>query len=301
MFDIFNQVQEPPQDDAVYSNEKKIPVGNVFVISVGGSLIVNETPNPEMLQKIANAVSSLHDSGKKIVLVVGGGKTARNYVEAFGSLNNFEKDLLGIQITRANAFLLASYIPNAHKEVLSEITHAKSILDSGKIPVFGGLMPFFTTDAVGALLAEYLGGSFINLTNVAGIYNADPKEFAEAKRFDEISYSRLVSMISDVGSMPGQNVVLDLACCMILQRSRIPAVVLDGNDTDNFSNYIRGFSFVGTVIKENAQEEISSEEIEELMPKKKPRKKKKSNASEKIKVYRDDEPFSARDINNLKL
>ncbi len=275
MFDIFNTVNEEYTADEHMRNRDtsaSMPPsppgqsysGDLFVVSIGGSLIIDENgPNPEKIRAIAEAISSLHSSGKRLVLVVGGGKTARSYVDAARTFtqNNFELDLLGIHITRANAMLVADALPNAHKEILTEIARAKEIMDSGKIPIFGGLMPFFTTDSVAALLSEYLGGAFVNLTNVDGIYDSNPNENPGAKRFEKIGYGKLISLIVQSGSVPGQNVVLDLAACMILQRSKIRGVVLNGNDLNNFSNYVNGYSFTGTTIHEIEGEPVFEESL----------------------------------------
>ncbi|HIH10428.1 MAG TPA: UMP kinase [Candidatus Diapherotrites archaeon] len=260
MFDIFENVlkeqEQTPHESAQPAANANMAYGNsgdVFVVSVGGSLLIDESgPDAGKIRQIAGTISSLHSAGKRLVLVVGGGKTARSYVEAMRSLNanNFTLDMLGIHITRANAMLVAGAIPAAHPQILTEITQARQALDTGKIPVFGGLMPFFTTDSVGALLAEYLGGRFVNLTNVDGVYDSNPNENPGAKMLEEIGYRRLISMVVAAGSKPGQNVVLDLAACLILQRSNIPAVVLNGNDMPNFSNYLNGYSFKGTVIRD---------------------------------------------------
>jgi len=296
MFDMFNQEESSQEtQESDYESNSNVPTGDTFVISIGGSLLVKAKPDAEKIMQIAEAISSLHSSGKRVVIVVGGGKIARNYVEVMADVNNFEKDLMGIKLTHANAFLLASQISEAHKEVLTEIPKAKELLDVGKIPVYGGLMPFFTTDAVAALLAEFLGATFVNLTNVDGIYNEDPKDYPDAKRYDEISYISLIDLISSSGSEPGQNVVLDLACCMILKRSNIPAVVLDGNDIENFKNYVNGYSFTGTAIKEVASEPIDSEEVDELMNKPKRKTKKKR----KIKAHKSNEPFSADHVDKM--
>ncbi|PIN85145.1 MAG: hypothetical protein COV47_03570, partial [Candidatus Diapherotrites archaeon CG11_big_fil_rev_8_21_14_0_20_37_9] len=145
MFDMF---QEQSETESYSSpNPSYSRVGSIYVVSIGGSLLVKAKPDWEMLQRFSEIISLLHSQGKRIVLVVGGGKIAREYVEAMKSIgaNNFEQDLMGINITRANAFLVASSIMGAHKEVLVNVADAKKILDSGKIPVFGGLMPFFTT------------------------------------------------------------------------------------------------------------------------------------------------------------
>ncbi len=273
--------------------------GNIFVVSIGGSLIVDENgPNPEKIRVIADAVSALHSQGKQFVLVVGGGKSARSYVEAMRSLgaNNFVQDLAGINVTRVNALLVAHAIHNAHKNVLDDFFAAKEIIDAGKIPVFGGHIPFFTTDSVGALIAEALNGTFVNLTNVDGIYDSDPAVNSEARRFDEISHGHLVRLIMQSGSTPGQNVVLDLACCLILQRSKIRAVVLNGNDMQNFSNYINDYSFVGTLIRETASDAgfVVSEhnsETEITTPKTTRRRRKKSAARITRDDYKPPDPY----------
>lgn len=275
MFDIFNT------DSASSMPNASVSTGDIYVVSIGGSLIFNEnSPDPEKIKAVADVISQLHYSGKKFVLVVGGGRAARRYVEAARALglNNFEQDLLGIHLTRANATLVAAAIPNAWKKVLQDVRESKGIIDEGKIPVFGGLMPLFTTDTVGALIAEYLNATFVNLTNVKGIYDSDPNENPQAQMLDEISYSRLISLIAGSGSKPGQNVVLDLPCCMILQRSKVPAVVLNGNDLSNFAAFVRGEQFTGTVIREIYEEsgEIgdSDEMAEDVGEKeKKPRKR----------------------------
>lgn len=291
MFDMFQG-----NDEASPLPAAAPQAGDTFVVSVGGSIIFGEDgPSPEKIRAIADVINQLHYSGKKIAVVVGGGKTARAYVEASRALalNNFEQDILGIQVTRANAALVAAAIPNAHKEILTEITRAKQVLDDGKIPVFGGVLPFFTTDSVAALIAEFLNATFVNLTNVDGIYDSNPKDNPEAVMFSEISYSRLVSLVLAAGSVPGQNVVVDLPCAMILKRSRVPAVVLNGNDLNNFSAYINGQSFVGTVIREIPGEDSEAEMKENVSdfteidsPEKKPRKKRARKPA--VKKAKDD-------------
>ena len=74
--------------------------------------------------------------------------------------------------------------------------------------------------------------------------------------------------------------MLDFACCLILQRSKIPAVVLSGSDMSNFSNYVNGYSFTGTVIHEIENDIIGEsslvekmDEINQDIPQKKRRKK----------------------------
>lgn len=222
----------------------------VFVLSVGGSILIGDQPRVEVLQAVGKQISELHQEGYSIILVCGGGVTARNYVNAMKTLgaNNYQMDDVGIDSTRLNVRLLIQATPGAHQRVVTSVKEAKDVLLSGQIPVLGGLIPGFTTDSVGALVAEYVEGTFVNLTNVDGIYDVDPRNNPNAKRFETLDYATLVDMIAQKVSKPGQNLVLDLACCSILKRSKIPAVILNGNDLENWANFIRGKEFVGTTI-----------------------------------------------------
>lgn len=219
---------------------------------MGGSILIGEQPRVDVIKAVGKKLEALHQEGHRLVLVCGGGVVVRHYVNAMRELgaNNFEMDIVGINLTRVNAQLLIQAIPSAHVDVLTAVRDAQSVLDTGKIPIFGGLMPGFTTDSVGALIAEYLGAEFVNLTNIDGIYDSDPKKNPDAKRYETISYADLVQMISKGVSQPGQNVVLDLVCCMILQRSRIPAVVLDGKDLENLEAFVKGKPFKGTKVRD---------------------------------------------------
>jgi len=221
-----------------------------IVLSVGGSLVAQEKPNVTYIAKFAEKIKELYDSGYRFAIVVGGGIVCRNYIAAAKSLgaNNFASDSLAIMVTRVNAMLVIQAIERAYPKVLTDVLEAKPIIDSGKIPIYGGLLPGITTDCVAALVAESLGGDFINLTNVDGVYSSDPKENPRAKFYPQLSYNRLISLIKLAESKPGQNIVLDLPSCLVLKRSNIPTIILNGNDLENFEKAVRGEPFVGTRI-----------------------------------------------------
>jgi len=241
-----------PEPSSSYDYSYSSKPATTYVISVGGSILVGQKPDYTMIAKFAESINRLSDEGYRIVLVVGGGKVCRNYVAAAKSLgaNNFQLDEIGIAITRANASLLLPVINNAHKAVLTEVNQVKPVLDIGKIGVFGGLHPGITTDSVAALIAEALEGVFINLTDVDGIYSMDPKKHPHAKFYDEIAYNELISLMKLGESKPAQNLVLDLPCCLILKRSKLKGMVLNGTDLDNFEAAIRGGEFKGTVVED---------------------------------------------------
>jgi len=285
MFEIFNEEKKDEvegETEVSYPSSQaqpsySSPLTNVFVVSVGGSILVKGKPDKDAIAAVAACLNDLIRMGFKLVLVVGGGRVARDYVEAAKGLgaNNFELDELGIRITRANAFLLLSSIDNAYPEVLTDIKLADDVLAKGKTPVFGGLMPGFTTDAVGALLAEFLNATFVNISNVDGIYTADPAAHPSARMYHEMGYGKLLEILVSNSMKPGQNLILDLPAATILKRSGIPAFFL-GDDMENVKSAIQGGSFHGTVVKHGSQEVLDGE------PEEKPRRK----SSRKKKVVK---------------
>lgn len=297
MFQIFNE--EKQLEGAVQAQATAaVPFGNVFVLSVGGSILCDGKPNVAAIAKFSECLNDLIREGSRFVVVVGGGKVAREYISAAKTLGAslFQQDLLGIDITRANAALLAVAIENAEQRVLTDVKEAASVLEKGKTPIFGGLLPGLTTDAVAALIAEFLHATFVNLSNVDGVYSADPATNPGARFYPELSYDRLLSIVKLSAMQPGQNLVVDLPAAMILRRSKIPAFFLNGNDLLNFKAAIRGQEFRGTVVRELVEgeriplESVEAEEDEEeFKQRRKITRRKRSAAERKRQILNEEE------------
>ena len=129
MPDVFAMFNEQDMDEALSQSQNystyqttqssSSASGNTFVISLGGSVVAGEKINTELVSRFSSTLNSLISQGFRFVLVVGGGRTARDYVAAAKNLNttNFVLDELGIQATRLNAKLVIQAFQNAHPEV----------------------------------------------------------------------------------------------------------------------------------------------------------------------------------------
>ena len=302
MFEIFNDKKEEGEETEISYPEPSSPdapayssgQSRVFVVSVGGSVLIGPKPDAENISRITCCLNELIRQGHKLVLVTGGGKVCRDYVRAAKDIgsNNFELDELGIKVSRVNASLLIQAIENAHPEVLTGVKQAAEVLEQGKTPVFGGLMPGFTTDAVAALLAEYLGGTFVNLSNVDGIFTADPAIHSSAVMYHEIGYDKLFEILLSNTMKPSQNLIVDLPAAMILKRSSLTAFFLNGQDAENLKAAIQGMPFKGTIVRPGAEELFDEEQAKpkrKRAVRKKPAKRKPASKKKSPKFYEDDD------------
>ena len=219
-----------------------------IVISIGGSVIISEDADVSFFKKLVNLLNKL-SSKYKIFIVVGGGKTARKYIELGRELGLSEETLddLGIKITRINAKLLASIVETSNKKIPSTTSEANKI--NKTIVVMGGTIPGHSTDLVGAELAEKSGADrFIIATNVDGIYDKDPNKYDDAKQLREISIEELIEKYGTGWNAAGSNVVIDGPALDVIDKIKIPTFVVNGKQLDQLEKAMTNQKFNGTRI-----------------------------------------------------
>jgi uridylate kinase len=223
-----------------------------IVISIGGSILVPGEIDIDYAKKLAELTNKLAEK-HQIAIITGGGRTARKYIEParkFGASEIF-CDLIGITATRLNARLLAAVIGDkANLEPPKDFIAALKAMNFGKIVVMGGTHPGHSTDAVSALLAEYINADLlINATDVDGIYDKDPQKYGDAEMYDKLSVEQLVDMVKSYSLGAGKYELVDILAAKIIQRSKIKTIFLNGRKLDNMKNAIEGKRFTGTVIE----------------------------------------------------
>jgi len=255
-----NASQSTPTPYSSYSSRPK-----TFVLSVGGSVFFNDKLRAPEIAKFCQIINELKNEGNRFVIVVGGGKVARVYIAGAKALgaNNFELDEVGIAVTRANALFFTFGIDDAWKEILIDPKQAETVLLLNKTPIFGGVIPGQTTDAVGALIAELLEAEFVNVSNVDGIYSADPNKEPNAKMYKELSHVRMVALLKAEASKPGGHSFVDAHAAAILHRSKIKSYFINGNDFENLRDIVHRVEFKGTVVQTVTNPLPGSEEKEE--------------------------------------
>ena len=223
----------------------------VIVLSLGGSLIIPNDVNSKYLKEFKKII--LKNIKKyKFIVVCGGGSLARKYINALKGIGINEKlqSLAGISATRTNARFM-SYFFNIDPE--HGIPHTMKILKkyiSKQDVVFCGALeykPNQTSDSTAAEIARKLKSDFINLTDVSGLHDKNPKEFKDAKFIPKISWLDFDKMVSKIKFKPGQHFVLDQSASKRIMKNKITTYIL-GKDMNQLDNLLNNKKFRGTII-----------------------------------------------------
>lgn len=225
---------------------------DAVVVSVGGSIFLGpEGPDAARTRPVA-AVLREASRHARVLAVVGGGSTARRYIEAARALGEHEAALddLGIGITRANARVLLAALPEACPAIPTGLVEAVTASRSYPVVLMGGTHPGHTTDAVAAMLAEYARAArLVIATNVDGVYDSDPKANPNAKFLSRIAAADLVKLVIGGPQRAGSAGVVDPLAGKIIARARIPTMVVNGNKHDDLAKALAGKPFHGTVVE----------------------------------------------------
>ena len=220
------------------------------VLSLGGSVLVRDEGDTAYIRNLAKVLVGM-SSDLKLYVVTGGGKVARYYIKAGRDLGAPESflDELGIEVTRLNARLLITALGDhachTPPKNYDEAVHAGTTCS---IVVMGGVSPGITTDAVSALLAERVKARrLVNATSVDGAYTSDPKKDANAQRIPKMTHKELIDLVGH-STGAGPNNVFDPVGARVLERSKIPLSIVDGNDLVNLKDALEGKKFKGTIV-----------------------------------------------------
>ena len=74
------------------------------------------------------------------------------------------------------------------------------------------------------------------------------KRTKKARRFETLTPDHLLQIVGGTALTAGSNTVLDIVAARVVERSRIPLVVLDGNKPENLSRAILTGEFTGTLV-----------------------------------------------------
>ena len=222
-----------------------------MVISLGGSLIIPNKINFKLLHEFKKVLRK-HYRTHKFVVVCGGGSIARKYIEALRKEKKSKKELAlaGIRATRMNArFVMQIFGEEANEHLPSSMKEIKDNLQKNNVVICGALRfsRNSTSDSTAAKLAHYLKCDFINMTNVDGLYTANPTTNKNAKFIPFISWKDFEKIALSLKFEAGQHFVLDQNASSMIRENKIKTFII-GQRLSNLDKILRGGKFRGTTI-----------------------------------------------------
>jgi uridylate kinase len=223
----------------------------VIVLSLGGSLIIPGEINIKYLESFKKVILKNKDK-YKFIIICGGGSIARTYISALKEegMNNALQSYAGISATRMNARFMSYFFEQDQKRgIPHKISELKKYAHKFDI-VFSGALeyrPKQTSDSTAAQIAEAFKCKFVNMTNVKGLHDKNPKKFKDAKFISKISWEDFDKMANQTKFQPGQHFVLDQTASKIIKKSKITTYII-GEDMNQLDKLLNGKEFIGTII-----------------------------------------------------
>lgn len=224
------------------------PVKRILLKLSGEALSVDgNTIDAQFLNTLAADIKTVHDTGVQLSIVIGGGNIFRGISGSAQGMERTSADHMGMLATVINSLALQNALEQQGLDVRvqSAITmpqvaepfvrrQAVEHLEKGRVVIFaaGTGNPFFTTDTAASLRAAEINADLLMKgTKVDGVYSADPKIYPEAKRYDRLSFGRVLS--------EGLK-VMDLTAITLCQANSIPIMVFSILDPGSLPALLRG-------------------------------------------------------------
>ncbi len=231
----------------------KPKIQEVIVLSVGGSLIVpNGGIDVKFLRDFNDFIRKHIKKGRKFFIVIGGGQTARNFIDAgkriVDQMPDEELDWLGIHGTRLNAHLIRTIFRDiAHPRIITKYDRRAFGIKEPVI-IGAGWEPGWSTDYDAVLLArDYNASVIINLSNIDYVYNKDPNVYKDAKPIKKTTWQYFETLVGQEW-VPGTSAPFDPVASQLAKRHGITVIITNGHKFKNLENILNGESFKGTVI-----------------------------------------------------
>jgi len=210
--------------------------------------------DPKTLAAVSEEIAQVVNAGVQVCVVVGGGNIFRGAALAEAGMERASADYMGMLATVMNALALQASLEKAgvFTRVQSAIPmeavcepyirrRALRHLEKGRVVIFAAGIgnPFFTTDSTGALRAAEMGcDALFKGTSVDGVYTADPKKDAQAKRYESLSYQEVLA--KDLR-------VMDASAISLMRDNQIPILVFSIRERGNFLKVLRGEGVYTTI------------------------------------------------------
>jgi uridylate kinase len=210
----------------------------------------------DMINMFSRQIVELTNLGIEVAVVIGGGNIFRGMSGEEQGIDRVTGDHMGMLATVINALALQNTIEKlgVQTRVMTGLEipkvaepfikrKAQRHLEKGRVVIFGAGTgnPYFTTDTAAALRAMEINADIVMKgTKVDGIFDKDPAKYADAKKYDTITYSDVIAQGLQV---------MDTAAISLCMDNSLPILVFDSLKDGNIKKAVYGEVIGTTVIK----------------------------------------------------
>ena len=209
----------------------------------------------DVITSYAKQIKEIIDLGVEVSIVIGGGNIFRGISGAAQGVDRVTADHMGMLATVINSLALQNSIeklgiptrvqtaiemPKVAEPFIKR--RAQRHLEKGRVVIFGAGTgnPYFTTDTAAALRAiEMETDVVIKATKVDGIYDKDPVKFADAKKYEKVTYNEVLA--KDLK-------VMDATAISLCRENKLPIIVFNSLIEGNLKRVIMGENIGTTVV-----------------------------------------------------
>jgi uridylate kinase len=210
--------------------------------------------DPDVVASIARQIAEVVRTGTQVAVVIGGGNYFRGAQLSERGMERARADYMGMLGTVMNCLALQDFCEKAGVETRVQTAIAmgqvaepyiprRAIrhLEKGRVVIFGaGLgQPYFSTDTTAAQRALEIGAQVVLMAKgVDGVYDADPRKVADAKRYEVLTSAQVLAQGLKVA---------DATAISLCQDNHLPIVVFNLLVEGNIARAVRGEA-IGTLI-----------------------------------------------------
>ncbi|MEM7719793.1 MAG: UMP kinase [Pseudomonadota bacterium] len=204
--------------------------------------------HPPTVERIAQEVKAVHDLGVQVCMVIGGGNIFRGLQGSAQGMERTTADYMGMLATVMNALGMQAALEGlgVFTRVISAIPmdqvcepyirrRAVRHLEKQRVCIFaaGTGNPYFTTDTAATLRASEMSCEviFMGKNGTDGVYDKDPREHADAKRYDHVTYDEVLQ----------KNLkVMDASAIALARDNKLPIIVFSLDEPGGFRGVLGG-------------------------------------------------------------
>ena len=228
------------------------------LLKLSGEALMGEQEfgiSSDVIASYARQIKEIADLGVEVSVVIGGGNIFRGLSGATQGVDRVTGDHMGMLATVINSLALQNSIEKlgVQTRVLTAIEmpkiaepfikrRAQRHLEKGRVVIFGAGTgnPYFTTDTAAALRAIEMNTEVVlKATKVDGIYDKDPVKYADAVKYETVTYTEVLN----------KNLkVMDATAISLCRENKLQIIVFDSLTEGNIKRVIMGEKIGTTVI-----------------------------------------------------